>query len=655
MGFVGYYLAIFLGLLLLLILPVGLMGATAPIIFHELKRDLSTVGRNSGAIFAGNTAGNLMGSLIGGIFLYLIFDSKGVFVTAAGLTVISVVLLGAAISPRHVLRASPLALGLVALAAFPALYDPSHFLIGTFRMQSPVGFSLDGPRAFFRRLNAGQEVKFYNDGPTGTVAVLQDKEVFRPFDRRSMAMVINGKSDSSALGDVHTLKLLAHIPALLAERKKKVMVVGLGTGVTAGELSLYPDVERIDVAEISPSVIDALPLFQEFTHAVHRDPRLRLHLGDAFRVLGRSNEKWDIVISEPSNPWVTGVDSLFTREFYRLVRDHLTEHGLFMQWFHTIVASPRMVAMALNTVQQEFKHLHVFVGSADLLILSSRKTISCDAIATAAEQIEKHERVRASLHEISVPSLASILIRELWTSSYVADYCSDGGIQSLDHPRLHYMAGKDFFMGSDLPLTFFLNSAASAYPHEYLINQSCGERSTFPNSKDEFKALLDAMLSSTDRRLLPLTKAVFLRAYLTDPNAHPLPPALKHELKTPLISFITASPETEEDWGEVGLEGATFRAKAEALLSHVENFRNWIVPYPLNGLMALLREGVVQSKDPYEKNWCALQMARLLLMEGVDKGAITPILRGTTRGADGQILLREEDRSLLEWFEIRGK
>ncbi len=655
MGFLGYYLAVFLGLLFLLILPVGLMGATVPIVFHEIKRDLARVGQSSGAIFAWNTAGNLLGSLIGGIVLYHAFDSKGVFLAATGLTVISVVLLGGGMSPRHVLRASPLALALALLAAFPAFYDPSHFVIGTFRMQSPVEFSLAGPGDFFRALTAGHEVKSYDDGPTGTVAVLQDKEVMRPFGRRSMALVINGKSDSSTLGDVHTLKLLTHIPALLAERKKNVMVVGLGTGVTAGELALYPDVERIDVAEISPSVVQALPLFQEFTHGVHKDPRLRVHRGDAFRVLGRSKEKWDIVISEPSNPWVTGVDSLFTKEFYRLVKDHLTENGLLMQWFHTIVASPRMVAMALNTVQQEFKHLHVFVGSADLLILSSRKAISCDALSRATEQLDKNERVRASLSEISVPTLASILIRELWTSSYVADYCSDGGLQSLDHPRLHYMAGKDFFMGSDLPLTFFLNSSTAAFPHEYLINQRCGERTTFPNSKEEFKALLDSMLSSPDRRLLPLTKALFLRAYLTDPNVHPLPQGLMRELKTQLITFIGAMPEGEDDWSSVGLEGAPVRTQAELLLSHVQEFRNWVVPYPLDGLMALLRRGVVEGDDAYEKNWCALQMARLLLMEGVDRESISAILRGTIRGKDGQILLREKDRSLLEWFELKGR
>ena len=251
------------------------------------------------------------------------------------------------------------------------------------------------------------------------------------------------------------------------------MVVGLGTGVTAGELTLYPDIERIDIAEISPSVVEALPYFEEFTYGVHKDPRVKILMGDAFRIIGRSKKKWDIVISEPSNPWVTGVDSLFTKEFYRLVKDHLSENGVLMQWAHTIVASPGMIEMILNTVQQEFKHSHVFLGGSDLLILASNQPISCSNLTTAEVTLKTNLKVKQSLQEINVSSLASILIKERWTSSYIADYFSDADIQSLDFPKLHYLAGKDFFIGENLPLEYFLNSETTAYIDEYLFYKQC--------------------------------------------------------------------------------------------------------------------------------------------------------------------------------------
>ncbi|MBW2490267.1 MAG: hypothetical protein JRE65_03860, partial [Deltaproteobacteria bacterium] len=431
-GFWGYYLQVFLGLTCILILPIGLMGATVPIIFHELKRDFSKVGQYSGMILSWNTAGNLMGSLIGGIVLYYVFNNQGVFLTAALLAALSAGLAGWHLSKKYMVSTAVLFLIIGFMGLSPSFYSSNHFTTGTFRLRTPLPYSFSDSKNFFKTLNEGFEVKYYNDGSTATVAATQDREKFPLFDKKSMALFINGKSDSSTIGDIYTVKLLAHIPALLAEKRNDIMVVGLGTGVTAGELTLYPDVKRIDIAEISPSVVKALPYFEEFTYGVHKDPRVKILVGDAFRIIGRSKKKWDIIISEPSNPWVTGVDSLFTREFYQLVKSHLTEKGVLMQWAHTIVASPHMIEMILNTVHQGFKHVHVFLGGSDLLIMASNQPISCANLTQADVILTNNIKVKQSLQEINVSSLASILIKERWTSSYIADYFSDADIQSLD-------------------------------------------------------------------------------------------------------------------------------------------------------------------------------------------------------------------------------
>jgi hypothetical protein len=164
------------------------------------------------------------------------------------------------------------------------------------------------------------------------------------------------------------------------------MVIGLGTGVTAGELTLYPDIERIDVAEISPTVVEALPYFSKATYHVENNPKVRIHIGDAFRILGRSKTKWDIIISEPSNLWVTGVDQLFTKEFYT----------------------------------------------------------------------------------IALSSLEAILLRALWSPSYIKDFFSDFGMQTMDNPELHYIAGKAYSM--DLSISeVLLGPASITYLSEYLL------------------------------------------------------------------------------------------------------------------------------------------------------------------------------------------
>ena len=651
-GFWGYYIYVFLGLASILILPIGLMGATVPIIFHELKRDLTSTGRHSGMLLSWNTGGNLMGSLIGGIALYHFLNNSGVFLTAASLAALSACLAGWHLSRKWVLPAVPLLIIIGYMGFFSSLYDQSHFVAGTFRFRTPLSFSFSGLNNFFNKLNEGFEVKYYNDGPTATVAVTKDRKKFPLFDKKSMALFVNGKSDSSTIGDIYTIKLLAHIPALLAEKRNNVMVVGLGTGVTAGELTLYPDVKRIDVAEISPSVVKALPFFHEFTHDVQKDPRVKIHMGDAFRIIGRSKEKWDIVISEPSNPWVTGVDSLFTREFYRLVKNHLTENGVLMQWAHTIVASPHMIEMILNTVQQEFKHTYVFLGGSDLLIMAANQPMSCRNLIQADAVLKDNEKVKQSLQEINVSSLASILIKERWTSSYISDYFSDSDIQSLDFPKLHYLAGKDFFLGKNLPLKHFLNSETTPYLDEYLFYQQCENWTIAPDTKEAFYSLIESTRSRIDYdTLLPITKALLHRAYLSDPEKYPLARDLLSEFRDDLVVFIAKYPETEKEWGIVGLETASFRTKAEPLLAHIKSFRNWMVPYPLDGIITLLQHGISQGKDAYEKNWCALQLAALLSKERVEQSLVDQILDKTIRDNDGKIILKPEDQYLLNGIE----
>jgi spermidine synthase len=655
-GFWGYYLHVFLGLACILILPIGLMGATVPIIFHELKRDLPKVGQYSGMIFSWNTAGNLIGSLIGGIVLYYVFNNREVFLTATFLAALSAGLAGWHLSKKFIVSTALLFFIIGFMGLSSSFYKPKNFTTGTFRLRTPLPFSFSNSKNFFKTLNEGFEVKYYNDGPTATVAVTQDRKKFPLFNKKSMALFINGKSDSSTIGDIYTLKLLAHIPALLAEKRNNIMVVGLGTGVTVGELTLYPDVKRIDVAEISPSVVKALPYFKDFTHSVHKDPRVHILMGDAFRIIGRSKKKWNIVISEPSNPWVTGVDSLFTREFYHLVKEHLSANGVMMQWAHTIVASSGMIEMILNTVHQEFKFSHVFLGGSDLLIMASNQPISCSNLIQAEVILKNNKKVKQSLQEINASSLASILIKERWTSSYITDYFSNSDIQTLDFPKLHYLAGKDFFIGKNLSKEYFLNSATAAYIDEYLFYKQCKNWSIGPDTKESFISLVESTRSKIEYdKIMPITKALLERAYLSDPKKYPLSTELLGELRDDLIAFIAQYPKDDKEWGIIGMAEASFRTKADLLLAHIDNSRNWMVPYPLNGIVTLLQKGIVQGQDAYEKNWCALQLAALLKKERVDRNSINKILENTIKDNNGKILLKAEDKHLLKQLKLGEK
>ncbi|QTA92402.1 fused MFS/spermidine synthase [Desulfonema magnum] len=574
-AFSTYYLNVFAALALILILPIGLMGATVPIAFHEIKRDLKNVGKHSGILFSLNTIGNLVGSLVGGIFFYYYFNNARVFLCAALLAAISTFLATVEKIRNPKIRNQKskllsLALIITVLVFFiwAPFYDEDHFMVGTFTQKRLLSYSQDGPDDFFRKWNSKRDLKFYKDGPMATVAVTEHPyPPGSPTAQKSLSIVVNGKSDSSTIGDAYLLKLLAHLPALLAEKRENTMVVGLGTGVTAAELTLYPDIESIDVAEISPSVVEVLPYFREFTYDLHLNPKARILMGDAFRILKRSEKKWDIILSEPSNPWVTGVDLLFTQEFYKLVREHLTENGILAQWIHTYFADPSMLGMIINTVSQEFDQCRVFMATpGDMILLASDKSFSLRDIRKAQETLNTNEAVRASLDKINFHTIETMLIREVWPPSYISDHFRDSGsgktsfgIQTMDNPRLHYIAGKCFFTGKGIPNSYFFNSSSAPYFKDFLITKKYGNWAAFPFSKEKFDSLI---LSLKDKYLgyeLPMTHALRLKAFLSDSEQYPL---------------------SEKQRQAYGIDDLI---RHDGLKGNIRRFRSWIVPYPVKG------------------------------------------------------------------------
>jgi len=624
-GFWGYYGLVFLVLTGILVVPVSLMGATVPIAFHEIKRELKKVGRDSGSLFSWNCAGNLTGSLIGGIVFYYFFNNAGVFLSAVVFAALSTCIAGWYLSWGYFLPAALIGISIFLFTLHLPFYNENNFMEGTFRIRSPLAYSFSGPENFFREFHRQKDLKFYKDGPSATVAVIEYPD--HPlFIEKPRSIMVNGKSDSSTIADIYTLKLSAHIPCLLSEKTAKIMVIGLGTGVTAGELTLYPEVEDIDVAEISPSVVEALPLFRQSTHGLDRNPIVRIHTEDAFRIMGRSKKKWDIVISEPSNPWVTGVDLLFTQEFYKLVREHLTPNGMLVQWAQIYATDPSILGMILNTVHQEFRQCRVFMASRnDLIILASNKDLSIKDLNRAEERLRRNKRVKSSLAKISIESIDSILIREIWSPSYISDNFFDLGIQTMDNPKLHYMAGKSFFMGNRLADNDLLGPGSSFYFQEYLMAKKYEEWAGLSFSKKHFDSLLNSARNKVYQHFLPMAPALKLKAYLGEPALFTLSDKEKQELGVKLVPFITEY-HPKKDWESAGIGGASIRGKAEILLNHLKRYRNWIVPYPLDGLKHLLKEGISSGRDEYEKSWCSQQLKLLLAHERTDHDLIKKLV-----------------------------
>lgn len=498
-GFWGYQAAAFGSLLLIIVVPAALLGAAVPLIFSCLRRDLGTVGHLSGHILCVNTIGNLIGSLAAGLLLHPWLNNGQIFLLCIVAALCTTWLAAHTLASSSRLIAACAAVAGIALLPITPGYAPERFMIGTFKLQTPLLFSYAGPSQFYQDLLQDVEPLFHEDGPEASVTVLRTPKL--PWSPEApMAIMVNGKSDSSTVADMATLRLLAHLPALLAPQRTSALVIGLGTGVTSAELARYQTMERIDTAEISSSVIKALPVFAPFTESLHLDQRHTVIHGDAFRIMARSDRRWDTIISEPSNPWVLGVDALFSREFYRLAKEHLNDGGLFVQWIHIQNASDRMLGTVLATLRAEFPHLRVFMSQAnDLILLASLEPLPDVSLDRAAGLLADNISVAGSLTEAGIPSLEALLARELVPGTGL-----QGSMETLDRPRLHYLAGKSFFMGDRVRFQQLMADDDQALNDSGLLARYAAGRPQGPLTTEEVKGLVETLVDRSGEEATPL-------------------------------------------------------------------------------------------------------------------------------------------------------
>jgi len=451
-AFYAYQGMIFLAMLAALAVPIGLSGALLPLIFHELRREVRDLGSIAGRLYAWNTVGSMLGALLGGYVLLFWLDLHHVYRIA-----MAALIVGAAVLTSLLLRPLPRFLPalvalptLMALALLPA-WPADRLTAGTFRRRDDQPTSFLGPDEFFRN-HRGGEVIFYDDDPTSTVSVLSPTR--KP---DNLGIIVNGKSDGSLDGDYPTMALSALVPALMAERHERCFVIGLGTGVTAGELAALEETREVTVAEISRGVIAANPLFDHGNLEASKNPRIRVIRGDAYRTLLRSRNRYDVIVSEPSNPWVTGVEMLYSREFLEVARASLTPGGVFGQWFHFYESDVEVVELVLRTYASVFQNVSVwFAMGSDLLLLGfdgTDRALDIDALEERFRQTD----FAAGFERVGIHRFPQLIAHELIPLGTLHAEELEGPVHTLRHPILSHRAARAFFRGRNGSLPLLLS------------------------------------------------------------------------------------------------------------------------------------------------------------------------------------------------------
>ncbi len=456
MAFHPYYLAIFLGVLGVLAIPVGLSGASLPLLFHEVRREIGDLGSVAGRLYSWNTIGNLLGALLGGYALLFWLDLHhvyrlGVAATAAAALLLAIRALGMSKAAALVLSV-PLGYALFAMPAWP----PERLSSGTFRMRTPTTGTYEGAESFFRARGLTSRIVFSDDDPTSTVIVRE-----RMFgNRMDRSVWTNGKSDGSLVIDYPTMALVTLVPCILAEQCETAFVIGFGTGVSVGEFAVLDGMQRVDVAEISGAVLEAGKLFDYGNQNVSGRESVRTLRSDAYRALLRSDTRYDVIASEPSNPWTSGVEMLFSHEFLSAARDRLNPGGVYAQWFHVYETDTETIALVMNTYREVFDHVAVWYALGhDLLLLGWNGEPKLD-LGRIDRSIARPD-VAAGLARAGVRSLPGLLIHELHPLGTLDAAALGREVHTLFHPILSDRAARAFFAGRTGALPFTANRAST--------------------------------------------------------------------------------------------------------------------------------------------------------------------------------------------------
>jgi hypothetical protein len=203
----------------------------------------------------------------------------------------------------------------------------------------------------------------------------------------------------------------------------------------------------VSVAEISHGVIEAAPLFDEGNLRASRNPKVSIRRGDAYRTLLQSREVYDVIISEPSNPWVVGVEMLYSREFLEAARDRLTPGGVYAQWFHVYESDPEVVELVLRTYASVFPNISVwYTLASDMLLLGFNQVDRALDVEALEERFARSD-FAAGFERVGIESFAQLAAHELLPLGTVQAVERPGEIHTLRHPLLSYRAARAFFRG----------------------------------------------------------------------------------------------------------------------------------------------------------------------------------------------------------------
>lgn len=431
----------FLLLIAVTFIPTFLMGAIFPLVTRLLAGANENAGAATGRAYAVNTLGTIAGSFLAG-FIMIRSDVLGV-----QNSIVAAALLNALVGAWLVIVSRPAGTAFARRALVPAgavLLVPVVAVIAgrwdrNLLLSTPF---LAEDRAAARKPE--DRILYYGEGIDLTVAVRQ--LVAEP---NSISLSVNGKTDASTnVADMGTQLMLGHVPTLLVHNAKKACIIGLGSGMTLSAIARYPSYEQLDCVEISDEVIRAASCFAPYNYRILTDdPRVHMIRADGRNHLLLTDQTYDVIVSEPSNPWMSGVSNLFTREYFELCKQRLSEHGRVCIWLHSYSMSLDDFRMVVRTLFDVFDFVSIWDVSSDYLLIAGREAdpLPLDSVLDRFNV----PAVREDLYRIGVAEPGQILGRFITSGPALREWAASAPVHTDDNALLEFSAPRNIYRHDD--------------------------------------------------------------------------------------------------------------------------------------------------------------------------------------------------------------
>ena len=416
-----------------MLVPAFCMGFAFPLAGSITARSRDRIGRAVGNVLSVNTVGAILGSAVSGFLLIYLF---GIERSLQMLTVVNIGFGLVVVAGLHRSRkpAGVAALLATALLLFLALdqnalkaWDTKYFAV--FRNNQPEAFDTQEK---VRDAVENTDVLYYDEGVNSTISVVQVKG-------GDQAVLVNGKVvASNTLQDQQCQLTLGHLPMLLHRDPKKVLVVGLGTGMTLGAVSVHRGIEDLTLVEMEPHVVPAARTFANHNNRVLDDPKLRIVFNDGRNYLMTTKERYDVITADPIHPWTQGSGYLYTTEYFRLASQRLRPGGIMCQWLPIYEMRIEDLRSVVRTFSENFRYTMAWMTYYDAEIIGSNAPIVIDEVSLSRRIAEP--AVATNLERVMMGSATDFLSYFIMGDRGMRQFGKNGVINSDDNLYLEFSA-----------------------------------------------------------------------------------------------------------------------------------------------------------------------------------------------------------------------